>query len=66
MIVATRPDPTVRPPSRYQTCVLLQPADVFRYVRVGFEFCYYGVITLSVRPNICYLIIFYFHSFFNT
>ena len=22
MIVATRPDPTVRPPSRYQTCVL--------------------------------------------
>ena len=56
MIVATRPDPTVRPPSRYQTGVLrcangVFPCDlwgkirIFRCVRVVFgDFCYHGVI----------------------
>ena len=45
MIVATRPDPTVRPPSRYQTGVLRcangdfscdswRKIQIFRYVRV--------------------------------
>ena len=47
MIVATRPDPTVRPPSRYQTavlrcanrdfsCDLWGKIRIFRYVRVVF------------------------------
>ena len=48
MIVATRPDPTVRPPSRYQTgvlrcangdfsCDLRGKIRIFRCVRVVFE-----------------------------
>ena len=47
MIVATRPDPTVRPPSRYQTgvlrcvnadfsCDLCRKIRIFRCVRVVF------------------------------
>lgn len=59
MIVATLPDPTVRPPSRYQTGVLRCsngdfPFDswgkirISRCVRVVFgRFCYHGVITLT-------------------
>ena len=46
--VATRPEPTVRPPSRYQTgvlrctnsdfsCDLCRKIRIFRYVRVVFE-----------------------------
>ena len=48
MIVATRPDPTVRPPSRYQngvlqrlngyfSFILCQKMRIFRCVRVVFE-----------------------------
>ena len=48
MIVATRPDPTVRPPSRYQnsvlqglngyfSCVLYEKTQIFRRIRVIFE-----------------------------
>ena len=56
MIVATRPDPTVRPPSRYQTgvlrctnggfsCDLWGKIQIFRCVRVVWGgFCYHGVI----------------------
>ena len=58
IIVATRPDPTVRPPSRYQTgvlrytnsdflCDLCGKIRIFRCVRVVFRnFCYHGVITV--------------------
>ena len=58
MIVATRPEPTVRPPSRYQTgvlrytnsdflCDLCGKIRIFRCVRVVFwNFCYHGVITV--------------------
>ena len=35
MIVATRPDPTVRPPSRYQTCVLRCANGDFSYDLCG-------------------------------
>ena len=56
MIVATRPDPTVRPPSRYQTgvlrcangdfsCDLWRKIWIFPLCPYGFwRFCYHGVI----------------------
>ena len=70
MIVATRPDPTVRPPSRYQTgvlrytnsdflCDLCGKIRIFRCVRVVFRnFCYHGVITVFL----VFLAYFFLHS----
>ena len=68
--VATRPDPTVRPPSRYQTgvlwytnsdflCDLCGKIRIFRCVRVVFRnFCYHGVITVFL----VFLAYFFLHS----
>ena len=65
MIVATRPEPTVRPPSRYQTgvlrytnsdflCDLCGKIRIFRCVRVVSQnFCYHGVITLPEGTEMC-------------
>ena len=70
IIVATRPDPTVRPPSRYQTgvlrytnsdflCDLCGKIRIFRCVRVVFRnFCYHGVITVFL----VFLAYFFLHS----
>ena len=70
MIVATRPDPTVRPPSRYQTgvlrytnsdflCDLYGKIRIFRCVRVVFRnFCYHSVITVFL----VFLAYFFLHS----
>ena len=70
MIVATRPEPTVRPPSRYQTgvlrytnsdflCDLCGKIRIFRCVRVVFRnFCYHGVITVFL----VFLAYFFLHS----
>ena len=70
MIEATRPDPTVRPPSRYQTGVLQCANDdfscdswgkiqIFRCVRVVFRnFCYHSVITVFL----VFLAYFFLHS----
>ena len=70
MIVATLPDPTVRPPSRYQTgvlrytnsdflCDLCGKIRIFRCVRVVFRnFCYHGVITVFL----VFLAYFFLHS----
>ena len=70
MIVATFPDPTVRPPSRYQTAILLcangdfscdlwGKIRIFRCVRVVFRnFCYHGVITVFL----VFLAYFFLHS----
>ena len=70
MIVATRPDPTVRPPSRYQTgvlrytnsdflCDLCGKIRIFRCVRVVFRnFCYHSVITVFL----VFLAYFFLHS----
>ena len=70
MIVATRPDPTVRPPSRYQTgvlrytnsdflCDLCGKIRIFRCVRVVSQnFCYHGVITVFL----VFLAYFFLHS----
>ena len=70
MIVATVPDPTVRPPSRYQTgvlwytnsdflCDLCGKIRIFRCVRVVFRnFCYHGVITVFL----VFLAYFFLHS----
>ena len=70
MIVATRPDPTVRPPSRYQTgvlrytnsdflCDLCGKIRIFRCVRVVFRnFCYHCVITVFL----VFLAYFFLHS----
>ena len=70
MIVATRPDPTVHPPSRYQTgvlrytnsdflCDLCGKIRIFRCVRVVFRnFCYHGVITVFL----VFLAYFFLHS----
>ena len=70
MIEATRPDPTVRPPSRYQTgvlwytnsdflCDLCGKIRIFRCVRVVFRnFCYHGVITVFL----VFLAYFFLHS----
>jgi len=60
MIVATRPDPTVRPPSRYQTgvlrytnsdflCDLCGKIRIFRCVRVVFED--FVIMVLSLFTN---------------
>ena len=68
--VATRPDPTVRPPSRYQTgvlrytnsdflCDLYGKIRIFRCVRVVFRnFCYHSVITVFL----VFLAYFFLHS----
>ena len=70
MIEATRPNPTVRPPSRYQTgvlrytnsdflCDLCGKIRIFRCVRVVFRnFCYHGVITVFL----VFLAYFFLHS----
>ena len=70
MIVATRPEPTVRPPSRYQTgvlrytnsdflCDLCGKIRIFRCVRVVFRnFCYHSVITVFL----VFLAYFFLHS----
>ena len=70
MMEATRPDPTVRPPSRYQTgvlrytnsdflCDLCGKIRIFRCVRVVFRnFCYHGVITVFL----VFLAYFFLHS----
>ena len=70
MIVATLPDPTVRPPSRYQTgvlrytnsdflCDLCGKIRIFRCVRVVFRnFCYHSVITVFL----VFLAYFFLHS----
>ena len=58
MIVATRPEPTVRPPSRYQTgvsqcangdfsCNLCEKIRIFRFVRVAFGD--FVIMVLSLR-----------------
>jgi hypothetical protein len=61
MIVATRPEPTVRPPSRYWSNVLVRLFGVISYdlnkkihylmwIPYGFkEFCYHDVITLFIK-----------------
>ena len=60
IIVATRPDPTVRPPSRYQnsvlqglngyfSCVLYEKTQIFRRIRVIFED--FVIMVLSPRLN---------------
>ena len=57
---ATRPDPTVRPPSRYQnsvlqglngyfSCVLYEKTQIFRRIRVIFED--FVIMVLSPRLN---------------
>ena len=62
MIVATRPDPTVRPPSRYQTgvlrcansnfsCDLWGKIRIFRCVRVVFE----DFVIMVLSANLCTL-----------
>ncbi len=70
MIVATLPEPTVLPPSRYQTgvlrytnsdflCDLCGKIRIFRCVRVVFRnFCYHGVITVFL----VFLAYFFLHS----
>ena len=70
IIEATRPDPTIRPPSRYQTgvlrytnsdflCDLCGKIRIFRCVRVVFRnFCYHGVITVFL----VFLAYFFLHS----
>lgn len=70
MIVATRPEPTVRPPSRYQTgvlwyansdfsCDLCGKNPDFPLCPCGFwGFCYHGVITISLYLS-TYLYLYY-------
>ena len=70
MMEATRPDPTVLSPSRYQTgvsrytnsdflCDLCGKIRIFRCVRVVFRnFCYHGVITVFL----VFLAYFFLHS----
>lgn len=69
-IDTTLPEPTVRPPSRYQTgvlrytnsdflCDLCGKIRIFRCVRVVFRnFCYHGVITVFL----VFLAYFFLHS----
>ena len=55
--VATRPDPTVRPPSRYQTGVLRCTMVVFRVIRVGKSgFSVVSVLFFLILLSWCYRI----------
>ena len=60
MIVATRPDPTVRPPSRYQTGVLLCANGDFRVICVGKSgFSIVSVWFFGILLSWCYHTIYY-------
>ncbi len=55
MIEATRPDPTVHPPSRYQTCVL-------RYTNGDFSFDSWGKIQIFRCVRVVLGILLSWHS----